>query len=189
MSDLGPLSGLAALTSLDLGGSRGLSDLSPLSGLAALTALKLSGCVGVSDLGPLSAGCPDRPGLGGCVGVSDLGPLSGLAYLTSLDLRNCVRGDLSPLSGLVAKDLPEPAALRARARPRSAVGPGRPDLPGLGGCRGLSDLAPLSGLAALTSLDQEGIVRAPNHSSVYAPCLIPLEETSPSSGFLPRFAH
>ena len=54
--DLTLLSGLTALTELDLG-FNGVSDLTPLSGLTALTDLELGGN-DVSDLTPLAG--PDR---------------------------------------------------------------------------------------------------------------------------------
>ncbi len=127
MSDLTPLSGLTALTSLDCSGY-GVSDLTPLSGLTALTSLRCSR-IGVSDLTPLSGltslislDCSETE-------VSDLTPLSGLTALTSLNCSRTGVNDLTPLSGLTA-------------------------LTSLNCSRtGVSDLTPLSGLTALISLN------------------------------------
>ncbi len=52
VSDLGPLSALTGLQSLDLGSTQ-VSELGPLSGLTGLQSLHL-GSTRVSELGPLS---------------------------------------------------------------------------------------------------------------------------------------
>jgi internalin A len=78
VTDLSPLSGLTALTSLYCSDTQ-VTDLSPLSGLTALTSLD----------------CWDTQ-------VTDLSPLSGLTALTSLDCSGTQVTDLSPLSGLDA---------------------------------------------------------------------------------------
>jgi hypothetical protein len=49
-----PLSGLASLQRLSLGGCTGVSDLAPLNGLASLQLLDLAGRSAVSDLASLS---------------------------------------------------------------------------------------------------------------------------------------
>lgn len=129
--DLGPLSSLTSLQTLDLSWCEGVSELGPLSGLTALRSLDLSGCKRVSDLGPLaSLGALESLSLIVCRAVSALGPLSGLAALKSLSLTLCAAvSDLGPLSGLTALQSLE-----------------------LSGCRGVSDLGPLSNLTALQSL-------------------------------------
>jgi len=152
VSDLSPLSGLSALTSLDCSVTE-VSDLDPLSGLTALTSLDCS-FTQVSDLDPLS-------GLSGltslnCLNtqVSDLDPLSGLTALTSLDCSVTKVSDLDPLSGLTAL-----TNLKCSFTKVSDLGP----LSHLSGFTSLdcsdtkvSDLSPLSGLTALTSLDCSG---------------------------------
>ncbi|MBP3956318.1 protein kinase [Gemmata sp. G18] len=132
------LSGLTALTYLELRYCKGVTDLTPLSSLATLTNLDLSFCDGVTDLTPLSGlAALTNLELRYCKGLADLSPLSDLAALTNLDLSSCDSvTDLTPLSDLsTLKNL----ALRF--------------------CTGVTDLSPLSGLAALTTLDLSGCAR------------------------------
>ena len=129
-SDLRPLAGLTALTSLDLAGTQ-VSDVGPLAGLTALTSLNL-GSTRVSDVGPLAgltaltsldlAGTP----------VSDVGPLSGMTALTSLDLAGTPVSDVGPLAGMTALTSLDLAGTE------------------------VSDVGPLAGMTALTSLDLRG---------------------------------
>jgi len=98
--ELGPLSGLSALSNLNLG-STPVSDLDPLSGLSALSSLSF-GNTQVSDLGPLSGlSALSSLSLDG-TRVSDFGPLSGLSALSSLSFDRTQVSDLDPLSGLSA---------------------------------------------------------------------------------------
>lgn len=75
--DLGPLSALTSLTSLDCSKTE-VSDLTPLAGLACLAELV----------------CYRTP-------ISDLAPLAGLAALESLSCPVTLVADLAPLSGLL----------------------------------------------------------------------------------------
>jgi hypothetical protein len=127
LTNLAPLQGLKALTSLDLWDTR-VSDVSPLSGLTALTSLSLR-YTRVSDVSPLS-GLTALTSLNlWDTRVSDVSPLSGLTALTNLSLMSTQVSDVSPLSGLTA--------LTSLS---------------LGNTR-VSDVSPLSGLTALTSLN------------------------------------
>ena len=170
MSDLGPLSNLAALESLNLNGT-GVSDLGPLSSLSALERLYLDRTqvsdlralsslralrrldldwTEVSDLGPLSS-------LRGLVtlylngtGVSDLGPLSSLTSLKTLVLNGTGVSDLGPLSNFAALE-----SLNLNGTGVSDLGP----LSSLTSLKtlvlngtGVSDLGPLSSLSALERL-------------------------------------
>src|SRR5204862_131358 len=82
--DLGPLSGLKQLQSLDLAGAQ-VTDLGPLSGLAQLQSLELTGSQ-VSDLGPLRRLTQLQSLAVAGTKMSDLGPLSGLTQLQFLDV-------------------------------------------------------------------------------------------------------
>lgn len=54
LTDLGPLSELKCLVSLELNDCEALTDLGPLSGLQSLARLDLGSCWALNDLGPLS---------------------------------------------------------------------------------------------------------------------------------------
>ena len=131
LTDLSPLSGLHALTNLDLSQSQ-FNDLSPLSGLHALTNLNLRNAGGINDLSPLTGlQALTNLNLEGCYDLTDLTPLGGLHALTNLDLSNCANlTDLGPISCLHALT----------------------DL-NLARCSKLTGLNPLSGLHALTNLN------------------------------------
>lgn len=171
LTDLAPLSGLTALTSLDLAGTRvsdltpladltalthldlgetNVSNLTPLAGLTALTALNLWG-TGVTDLSPL-AGITALMTLNGeRTDVSDLTPLAGLAALTTLYLGETNVSDLTPLAGLTAlttlglsvDDVPDLTPL-AGLTALTTLNLSVDDVP---------DLTPLAGLTALTTLE------------------------------------
>ncbi|HNI45372.1 MAG TPA: COR domain-containing protein, partial [Chitinophagales bacterium] len=79
LTDVSPLSGLAALTTLDLDNNH-LTDVSPLSGLAALTTLRLHNNQ-----------------------LMDVSPLSSLSALTTLYLHNNQLTDVSPLLPLIKR--------------------------------------------------------------------------------------
>ena len=151
LTDLGPLTGLKSLASLNLSMSDSLKSLQ-LADLPSLSSLDVRSCyrlksLELTDLPSLSsldlghcgllkplelAGLPSLTSLdlSHCEGRRDLGPLSDLKSLTSLDLSFCEKlTDLSPLS-----ELPSLSSLD------------------LGGCGRLTDLSPLSGLSSLTSL-------------------------------------
>ena len=100
IADLAPLSGLTQLEYLWLY-SNNIGDLSPLSGLSGLERLDV-GHNAVTDLSPLS-GLTGLRGLRAAVnGITDLGPLASLMNLTVLTIgRNYVQ-DLSPLSSLTS---------------------------------------------------------------------------------------
>ena len=174
MSDLGPLSNLAALESLNLN-ETGVTDLGPLSSLRALRWLDLDG-TGISDLGPLSSLRElRRLDLDG-TGVSDLGPLSSLRALETLYLNGTGVSDLGPLSGLRelrwlyldrtgVSDLGPLSSLRA-LETLYLNGTGVSDIGPLSSLRelrrlylggtGVSDLGPLSSLRALETLYLNG---------------------------------
>jgi pentatricopeptide repeat protein len=132
LTDLSPLSGLHALTDLNLGGCENLTDLSPISGLHSLTNLNLLGCENLTDLSPLSGlHALINLNLARCFNITNLTPLSGLHVLTNLNFYWCRNlTDLSPLSGLHALTNLN-----------------------LESCRNLTDLSPISGLHALTNLN------------------------------------
>jgi len=98
--NLGPLSTLSHLTTLDLSGSGEVSDISPLRSLTALKGLTLTGCPKVSELKSLvdlreltTLGCA------GCIGITDVTPLKSLPKLTTLNLADCTElVDIAPLA-------------------------------------------------------------------------------------------
>ena len=152
VSDLGPLSSLRALRRLDLDGT-GVSDLGPLSSLRALETLYLNGTE-VSDLGPLSSLAALEHLHLDWTQVSDLGPLSSLRALRWLDLDGTGVSDLGPLSSLRALE-----TLYLNGTVVSDLGP----LSSLAALERLhldrtqvSDLGPLSSLRALRRLDLDG---------------------------------
>jgi len=152
ISDLGQLSGLASLRSLDCSDTK-VSNLRPLFGLTALCNLYCSRTK-VSDLEPLS-GLTSLQSLN-CAGtkVSDLEPLSGLTSLQSLDCAGTKVSDLEPLSGLTSLQSLDCAGTKVSdLKPLS----GLTSLQSLD-CAGtkVSDLEPLSGLTSLQSLDCAG---------------------------------
>ncbi|HNI43778.1 MAG TPA: leucine-rich repeat domain-containing protein, partial [Chitinophagales bacterium] len=127
IKDINPLSGLAALTTLDLQYNQ-LTDVSGLSDLPALTTLRLSSnkltdVSGLSGLNALTTLYLNDNKL------TDVSGLSGLTALTTLGLSSNKLTDVSGLSGLTALTTL-----------------------GLGGNQ-LTDVLPLSGLTALTTLD------------------------------------
>jgi internalin A len=98
--DVGPLSGLTALSVLLLTGA-GVVDVGPLSGLTTLTHLYLPG-TGVSDLGPLSElTALAELYLSRCAGIVDVGPLSELSTLTKLYLSFCRNVSFAPIRSLL----------------------------------------------------------------------------------------
>ena len=171
VSHLGPLSSLASLKQLHLGGAH-ISDLDPLSRLTSLQWLILNR-TGVSDLGPLSSLTSLQRLDLGRTGVSDLGPLSRLTSLQWLILNRTGVSDLDPLSGLTSlqgfdlggtsvsdlEPLSELTSLRWLDLNRTGVSDLRPlsclaklEYLFLGGTD-VSDLEPLSGLTSLRWLD------------------------------------
>jgi hypothetical protein len=100
LGNLAPLSGLSALTTLDVSNTN-VADLAPLRGLSALTTLFVSGTP-VADLTPLSRLSALASLFASNTQVDDLSPLSGLSALASLFASNTQVADLSPLSGLSA---------------------------------------------------------------------------------------
>ncbi|MBL7787056.1 MAG: leucine-rich repeat domain-containing protein [Chitinophagales bacterium] len=146
--DISALSGLSALTSLNLNDNQ-LTNISELSGLGALTSLYLSGnqLTDISDLSGLAAlaslDLSDNQ-------LTDVSDLSGLAALTSLDLCDNQLTDISALSGLSAL-----TSLYLRDNQLTHIS----DLSGLAALTSLNlsgnqltDISPLSGLDALISL-------------------------------------
>ena len=104
LRDLAPLARLAALQSLDVGGTQ-VSDLAPLARLAALQSLDISGTQ-VSDLAPL-AGLTALQSLAvGGTQVSDLAPLARLTALQSLNLISTQVRDLAPLIEHIRRGIP-----------------------------------------------------------------------------------
>ena len=97
--DLGPLSGLTNLTSLDLSGNQ-IVDVSPLATLTNLQELSLHNNQ-IVDLGPLS-GLTNLPTLDlSSNQIVDVSPLATLTNLTWLDLRSNQIVDVTPLAALV----------------------------------------------------------------------------------------
>jgi Leucine-rich repeat (LRR) protein len=173
LTDLGPLSGLKALTSLELRRCEKLTDLRPLASLASLATLDLSGCDVLDNLAPLRAlRSLTNLSLSGCKELTDLGPLRELTSLQSLDLSGCdLLKDLEPLSGLrslrqlvmsgcgqldreVAGWILEESGVALIPLTDLSALSGLKSLSSLdlGSFRELTDLAPLSGLKALASL-------------------------------------
>ena len=100
LSDLAPLAGLTALTSLDLSFTR-IADLAPLARLTALTSLNLWNTQ-IADIAPL-AGLTALTSLGlSHTQIADIAPLAGLTALTSLYLGGTQIADIAPLAGLTA---------------------------------------------------------------------------------------
>jgi len=188
LNDLGPLSDLKSLTSLNLSGCADLSDLGPLAALKSLTSLNLGGCRAVADLSPLSAlRSLTSLSVAGDV-LPDLGPLAALESLTSLDLGPFSEWtDLSPLSALrslarlgvfdcaCVTDLGPLSGLNSLTSLRLPYSESLSDLGPLSelaalrslqlsGCYELSDLAPLSGLESLERLDLSGCASLANIS-------------------------
>ena len=174
ISDLSPLAGLTALTTLYLSGNE-ISDLSPLAGLTALTTLYLSGNE-ISDLSPLAGLTALTTLYLSGNEISDLSPLAGLTALTTLRLTGNEISDLSPLAGLTAltllylsfneiSDLSPLAGLTALTT-LYLSGNEISDLSPLAGLTaltllylfgtGISDLSPLAGLTSLRDLDLSG---------------------------------
>ena len=103
ISDLSPLSGLTALTSLIFNFNK-VSDLSPLSGLTALTSLSFS-FNKISDLSPInnlialtSLSCMVNQ-------VSDLSPIGEFIALAELSCNSNQIIDLSPIGKLTALEM------------------------------------------------------------------------------------
>jgi len=153
LSDLGPLAGLSALTSLSIPDGAQVSDLTPLATLTGLTSLTLCGFPELEDLRPL-AGLTALSSLtlNSCPKLSDLSPLAGLAALTRLDLSYCPQlSDITALTALTAMtrlsvfsgsltDITPLAGMTALTRLELR-------------CRKLTDITPLAGMTALTSLN------------------------------------
>ena len=102
--DISALSGLTALTSINLYNTQVSGDISALSGLTALTTIGLSNTQVTGDISALS-------GLTALTSIDlyntqvsgDISALSGLTALTSISFDNTqVSGDISALSGLTA---------------------------------------------------------------------------------------
>ena len=149
IADIGPLAELRSLTWLGLDGNA-ISDIAPLAGLEALTSLNLSGNA-ISNIAPL-AGLRSLTWLGlwGNT-ISDIAPLAGLRSLTWLGLWGNTISDIAPLAGLEALSslvLGDNAIsnITPLAELRSLTYLSLPD-------NAISDIAPLAGLEALTSLD------------------------------------
>ena len=146
--DVGVLSGLTALTSLNLSYTK-VADVNALSGLTALTSLDL-GSTGVADVSALSGLTALTSLVLADTQVTDVGVLSGLTVLTSLDLGDTKVADISALSGLTA--------LTSLVLSSTQV----TDVSALSGLTALTslvlnstqvaDISALSGLTALTSL-------------------------------------
>ena len=152
IADIGPLAELRSLTWLGLDGNA-ISDIAPLAGLEALTSLNLSGNA-ISNIAPL-AGLRSLTWLGlwGNT-ISDIAPLAGLRSLTWLGLWGNTISDIAPLAGL--------EALSSLVLGDNAISNITPlaELRSLTwlhlGGNAISDLAPLAGLEALTSLNLSG---------------------------------
>lgn len=153
VSDLGLLSGLTHLKSLDLEETQ-ISDLGPLSKLTKLTSLNLSFNLEIVDLGPLSELTQLTSLNLFNTGVCDLCPLSGLTQLTSLNLWSAQISDLKPLSRLT-----QLTSLNIGFTEVRDLGP-ISELTQLTfldlGYTGVRDLGPISGLAQLSSLNLGG---------------------------------
>ena len=147
-ANIGPLTYLASLTTLDLNFFPDLSDLAPISGLTALTALDLSQCPNISDLRPLSGlSTLDSLNIKNCREIYDLAPLTVLASLRNLDCSSSSARGLEIFPALTKLDCQECNSM-------TFFGP----LPALvilncKWCPRLFDLTPLSRSTALTSLN------------------------------------
>ena len=133
--------------------SCGVSDLVPLAGLEALTTLRLAGNA-IADITPL-AELRSLTWLGlGSNAISDIAPLAELRLLTSLELWDNAISDIAPLAGLEAL-----TSLNLGGNTISDIAPLAElrlltwlELVG----NAISDIAPLAGLEALTSLGLGG---------------------------------
>ena len=152
IADIGPLAELRSLTWLGLDGNA-ISDIAPLAGLEALTSLNLSGNA-ISNIAPL-AGLRSLTWLGlwGNT-ISNIAPLAGLRSLTWLGLWGNTISDIAPLAGL--------EALSSLVLGDNAISNITPlaELRSLTwlhlGGNAISDIAPLAGLEALTTLSLDG---------------------------------
>ena len=100
--ELGALSAIQNIESLDLTGAAEISDLWPLARMAKLRVLDLSGLRQITDLGPLaSLGKLASLKLTGADAISDLSPLADIASLKELNLVFAQSvTDLSALAGM-----------------------------------------------------------------------------------------
>ena len=152
LPDLRALSGLTALTTLDLSRTQ-VTDVGALAGLTALTTLDLS-VTKVTDVGAL-AGLTALTKLDLSVTkVTDVGALAGLTALTKLDLSLTQVKDVSALAGLTALTTLDLSRTKVK------------DVGALAGLTALTtltlshtkvtDVGALAGLTALTTLDLSG---------------------------------
>ena len=102
VSDLGPLSGLTNLETVDLSLSRPITDLGPLSGLTNLKTLILNNCRDISDISSLSSLTSLTRLELGDNNITDVSPLSGLTNLKTLILNHNYISDISSLSSLTS---------------------------------------------------------------------------------------
>jgi len=101
LRDISPLSGLTALTDLNLHREWNVSDFAPLATLKNLTHLNISFCSQVADLRPLAALTNlTHLNIRACSQVADLRPLAALTNLVQLDLSCTDVHDLRPLQGM-----------------------------------------------------------------------------------------
>ena len=130
LTDLSPLAGLSALTSLSIPDGAQVTDLTPLASLTGLTSLTLSGFPELNDLRPLAGlTALTKLNLNSCLRITDLSPLADLTGLTSLDLSYCHQiCDIAALTALTALTRLSVAS------------------------SSLTNITPLAGMTALTSL-------------------------------------
>lgn len=129
--DLGALSTLQALQSLNISSCKSVTSLAALAHLAALQNLDISSCSNVTSLAPLAALRALRSINARCTAVADLGPLAHLAALQSIDISMCKSvTSLVPLSALHALQSIDISL-----------------------CHDVTSLAPLSALHALQSIN------------------------------------
>ena len=153
LTDLSPLAGLSALTSLAIPDGAQATDLTPLAGLRGLTSLTLCGLPELEDLSPLAnLTALSSLTLNSCPRVTDLSPLAGLTALAVLDLSYCHQlCDITPLTALTAL-----TRLCVASSSLTDITPlaGMTKLTSLElRCKQLTDITPLAGMTALTSLD------------------------------------
>jgi Leucine-rich repeat (LRR) protein len=159
---LEPLSGLANLTFLGLGGFQdrvpGARNLEPLSKLIKLTTLALYNIRGVADLEPLAKLVNMRQlSLADMPEITSLDPLQSLNKLESVRITNAPRitslQALQRLSSLQRIDLTGATGI-ANLEPLSGLS-GLQSL-NLAGATGITSLEPLRGLSGLQSLNLAG---------------------------------
>ena len=151
--DVRPLAALTGLHTLNLGRT-GVTDAAPLATLTGLHTLNLRS-TGVTNTAPLAALTRLHTLYLGNTGVTDVAPLAALTGLHTLGLRNTGVTNAAPLAALTRLHTLKLGSTGVTDVSPLAALTGLHTLD-LGGCTGLTDVSPLAALTGLHTLDLGG---------------------------------